>query len=407
VPPVLPEAEIGFDDDPDPPTYTDAYAKAIELAPYVGRAVDTGLLGVDDTLVETGEAVPEVPVFTDDEIAELQALADDDLPDVPEADMDGRIELWTEGEDFPEPTYTTVSPVRGSSGTLEPVFVRDDNSAFQEKIKAYYEAREERRDTVYFDTETPMTPEEQRGFTRICDRLGDIADALGVPEARDRLTKPHHVHIFDKQDDTVDVIQHHLGAGDEAEEYIGASEPSHGVVWTRHEDEVANMSGLGHEVAHEMGTHTFRPNEDAHAGSSQQVKVTTGYSHISHGLNEWVVDMLDDRAMQMEYGESALGYVPTDVIGDAVLRETAAWHGEPPQAIEDDIERGYLNGDMTGIDKIAAALGPERMELFCQLSGDESPETSQYVAVALGLPEAAAAIQDMLDEKEIALFAWR
>jgi hypothetical protein len=411
--PTLPlDTEVDFGVAEDIGTTADDYAET----DYAGDdPVDTSCLGIESGLGYTEEASVEElgaawpPVVTADELAGLQGDQDEAVARAYRGiGIDPDDEKITLQE---PPKGVTFVPVRLDNDTATVSYALDCNppepgSELAEMVDAFVVHEQALRDSVHFEHEVPLTTDEQAAFQAITERYGELVHDLGVPEAEGRITQQAHVHMFETEDDFMDAVVNEIGIDpDEAEDAAGACFPLRGVLLTRSEEPITRASDIAHEVAHDIGVVNMVPTGEIDDNGRETVMITHGHNIPRRGLNELTADMLADRVVRPMLGDSQLTYKGLDAIGDAVIRQVAG--PSSPQFVEDELERGYLNGDGTARFWLEGTLGEDNMDTLLGMTGDESLSESLDIARQMGLPAAVQMIQDMIDKKPVRLFGWR
>jgi hypothetical protein len=374
--------------------------------------VDTGDIGIEDGLgevddegVDAGEAF-HVHFFED---GELDGLNDDNDELARTAYKSLGIDPDAEHFEIPGMPIVAFIPVRDENGAWQPQYALDcqppsEDSWLAESLQYYLDTVDKSRDQAHFDTEVPLTSDEEKIFACIVEGYEALADTLDVPESKERITQQKHVHMFAKQEDMINAVLA-SGANElDIEDAVGLCWVMGGVLWTRSEDIVDNASGLAHEVVHDWGVMHVAV-QDIGMDGHRTISLKTGYADNKPGLNEFAADLIADRIVRPMLGDSTMGYSGLDAIGDAVIREVAG--AADPQVVEDVLERGFLNGDPTAKLWIEGTLGKDTADMFFGMTGDESAEEALEIAREIGLPAAEQMIQDMLDGKKVTLFAWR
>jgi hypothetical protein len=300
-------------------------------------------------------------------------------------------------EILPAPRPTTVYP--------QVVFVPRSEGinmdGFAEEYDAYIE---ETRQQMSFPHEKPATEREQAHIRQAHTGLTAVADELGV-NIRDRLPTQNGYHFFDDraayiEDARAVTYEQNIGMN-------GMCTTETGILWPRLES-CDTEQGLTHETTHLVAAkqiHLRRGEGDGEVIINMQ-EVNGYYDVGSQGFNEMVTEMIAYRALA-DVDDPAYTSYPVEVqIGDAAVRETAAYHGIEPREVENLLIRGMLTGDREGIGLIDQAIGIDRSDVLLHMPGHLSSEDGVRLAGALGLPRAAENIKAWQAGKRPAFFDW-
>jgi hypothetical protein len=275
---------------------------------------------------------------------------------------------------------------------------RDVTGGREEMARSFLTQMRESRDALgQIPGEIEKTPEQIAEILRIHTAVIQLGDELGV-NVRDRLPEIRHYHLFGSHEAYVQ------GAGmvgsEQPTETGGMSDISRGIFCETRDDPVRDRTGFAHEITHFIARGIFYPtvhyDEDGtgHLGGNY----THGFSPQSHALEEWTSDIgmrIILRRAGYEDGDWGESYRPLNMIGDALVAETAAANAESIEAVEKLLVRGKFTGDMDGPRLMTRAIGHDRMQRFMQLHEWSDPATLAEAATQMFLPEVAERIRAM------------
>jgi hypothetical protein len=284
--------------------------------------------------------------------------------------------------------------------------------------KDMHEVLQERRDTLHFPNEKPLTDEEWALLQGEHDGIVAVGDELGV-DLRDRLPRRQDYHMFDSQEALSEDATPRFGEG--ATVNGGFRHPEAGIVWARRGDYVVNTSGLVHETAHEVAIDTITMgvvsetvdengilqrsmnNPKTHSGYYEDVTCNANDVSI---LSEIATEMITARAMDYAgHNNVHFSFGALDAIADAMVREAAEHYDMPPRELADSFMRGALTGDRAGIILLQEAIGEERISLLEQATYIDN-DVGEELARAMNLPRAVRAIQRAREGRRMGIFQW-
>lgn len=260
--------------------------------------------------------------------------------------------------------------------------------------------------------EVPMTMSEILTGVRINAALSIECARLGVDDVVIRFPLPQQIHIFEDQATFAAAMSDYISE-EVAENFSGISTTDKGVALVRPRTEVDSTALFAHEAMHHVALSRIEvvPHDGPLPKNIQDLAAIFNFDdnpyaeltqavnpgeHTS-GVSEAAMDLLTSKTMQgANYGDTFLRYHPIDILTAEVLVKTANVHAGEGLTLEDVSDmfvRGVLNGDMTGMRRIHAALGDEHMAAFLRLTGQEEYEEAIEVARTLGLPQAEAYLE--------------
>jgi hypothetical protein len=254
---------------------------------------------------------------------------------------------------------------------------------------------QKRAQEVSFPHEQPHTAEEEACIEKAREGIIAAAAEVGV-DITDRMLTSDDYHFFDTNEAYLEDARANLN-----EKIIGQSGGMYnfetGVLWVRDIHDL--QYGIAHETAHSLAASKVYFTGERNAarqltGELEDVTKQDGYLSASglinppNGFNELVTEMLTTRAVKPQY----YSYPVQALLGDAAVREAAAFHKMQPREVEDILIRGYLTGDEKALFLLDEALGDDQAYSLLTMPGKLSPDEGLALAEQLKLPKAAEAI---------------
>jgi hypothetical protein len=188
-----------------------------------------------------------------------------------------------------------------------------------------------------------------------------------------------------------------------------------GILWTRTDDSITEMSGRIHERVHAASKHFIEIKVTDRTATENHITPTVYNGlwrpgvvpdHESKGLVESVTNMAMTRIMRENRQMWSVSHAPATIITDAVIKEVARKQGESEQGVEFALFRSLFGTDLSSIEMIHDALGPERALGYVSIK-DPTLEEIPQLAYRLNLPEAATTYQRLRDDGHFDLFEWQ
>lgn len=329
-----------------------------------------------------------------------------DLPSIPLGELPPEYPIQEISEQaVPDVLSTAAKP----SVYPQRIFVmRAENLDPDLVAEAYSQYLDDKIQSMSFPHEQPASETEQTCIRQAHAGLVAVGDELGV-DVRDRLPGQNRYHFFDSHEayleDARAVIDEELvGLG------TGMCTTETGVLWTRGGHDP--RQGITHETSHLVASqqiYVTKGSEEVNGTDTETIHTQEagGYFDVAkQGFNELVTEMLAYRALTDIDDPTYTSYPVEAQLGDAVVRETAAYHGIEPREVESLLIRGMLTGDREGVVLIDQALGIDRSDALFGMPGHLTAEEGLDLADTLGLPQAAENIKAWQAGKRPSFFKW-
>lgn len=281
--------------------------------------------------------------------------------------------------------------------------------------RQYREGAEARRDSISFDGERGLTPQEEDALEAYNEALINVGDEFGV-NLRDRVTKPKHVHVFPKPDDYRNAAAKVSPGSEKAR---GVTEPSAGVLVVARFDPLDNLYGIGHEDTHDASFRWVTPHIEVGPDGVPRVdaaksSVKVGYMNDGKpGTNEFTTDMLTHRAL-VDSGQGRItpGYGVGSLLLSGVVMDTATRLNRPgvpvtPQTVENELTKGMLTTERNGLQLVGRALGAPAVNMLLSTKGFLENAPTAYVAQQMGTDTAARDLWGREVGAPVRWFPWR